>query len=57
VDLVDLYSAKMEAPRIDDTLCQIEANELLELDLKGKDSTLFFFTITYSNELGEEKQD
>jgi hypothetical protein len=36
VDLADFYSAKMEAPRTNDTLCQIEANELLDLDLRSK---------------------
>jgi hypothetical protein len=35
VDLADFYSAKMEAPRIEDTLYQIEANELLDLDLRS----------------------
>jgi hypothetical protein len=35
VDLADFYSAEMEVPRIDDTLCQIETNELLDLDLRS----------------------
>jgi hypothetical protein len=35
VVLADFYSAKMEAPKIEDTLCQIEANEMLDLDLRS----------------------
>jgi hypothetical protein len=50
VALVDLCSAKMEAPRFeailttfDDILRKTEANELLELDLRGNDVIDFFF--------------
>jgi hypothetical protein len=46
----DLCSAKMEAPRFevilttfDDILREIEANKLLELDLRGNDVIEFFF--------------
>jgi hypothetical protein len=50
VALDDLCSAKMEAPRFevilttfDDILRKIEANELLELDLRGNDVIEVFF--------------
>jgi hypothetical protein len=65
VALADNFSTEMETPRIGDTiLLQIEANELHELNLSGKDgkSAFFFFQETErfvqshsANELEEKK--
>jgi hypothetical protein len=43
VALADLCSAIMEAPRFNNIMRQIEANELFTLDLRGNDGIEFFF--------------